>query len=218
MVNEMLWRFWEFLQTGGGIMWPLLAVSVWMWWLILGKLAFFYRQRRALLPWASCRDNLLRHQPVGAVWQRTLLQTALKWHIQPRQDYSAALNKTARELERNVNAGVQTILVLAGVAPLLGLFGTVEGMVDTFTVLAHAGSGGTSPMAGSISEALLSTQAGLLVSVPGLVLGAFLQRRAEGTRRRIRHLALQLSREQAALFHTKHKDPGEPEGRQHGLR
>jgi biopolymer transport protein ExbB len=69
--------------------------------------------------------------------------------------------------------------VLASIAPLLGLLGTVTGMMATFDVIALFGTGNARAMAGGISEALLTTQSGLLVAIPGLYMSIYLNRRAE---------------------------------------
>lgn len=73
------------------------------------------------------------------------------------------------------------IATLAGLAPLLGLLGTVTGMIGTFDALAtmtmHAAGGGG--IAGGVSEALVSTQMGLAVAIPGVLAGRYLNRRQE---------------------------------------
>jgi biopolymer transport protein ExbB len=77
------------------------------------------------------------------------------------------------------------IAVMAGIAPLLGLLGTVLGMIETFDVIALFGTGNAKAMAGGISVALITTQTGLLVAIPGLFLSGVLSRRA-------RHLGVRL--------------------------
>jgi biopolymer transport protein ExbB len=69
--------------------------------------------------------------------------------------------------------------VLAAIAPLLGLLGTVTGMMTTFNVISIFGTGNARAMAGGISEALLTTQSGLMVAIPGLYMSIYLNRRAE---------------------------------------
>ena len=72
--------------------------------------------------------------------------------------------------------GLPAIAVLAGVAPLLGLLGTVTGMIDMFAVISAQGSGNAKSLSGGISEALICTQAGMLVAIPLLLLHAWLAR------------------------------------------
>ncbi len=72
------------------------------------------------------------------------------------------------------------IAVTAAIAPLLGLLGTVSGMIGTFDVISVAGTGDPKPMAGGISEALVTTFFGLVVAIPALVLHSLLSRRSQG--------------------------------------
>jgi biopolymer transport protein ExbB len=69
-----------------------------------------------------------------------------------------------------------TIAVIAAVAPLLGLLGTVSGMIETFKLMTLFGSGDASAVSGGISEALITTELGLIVAIPALLLHAILQR------------------------------------------
>jgi biopolymer transport protein ExbB len=72
------------------------------------------------------------------------------------------------------------IAVTAATSPLLGLLGTVSGMIATFNLITVFGSGDPKPLAGGISEALVTTLFGLIVAIPALILHAFLSRRAQG--------------------------------------
>jgi biopolymer transport protein ExbB len=86
------------------------------------------------------------------------------------------------------------IAVLASVAPLLGLLGTVIGMVDTFDVLAVFGTGNVKGLASGISVALVTTQSGLLVAIPGLLLSGYLYRRAARLEMRLEEITTVLMR------------------------
>ena len=79
----------------------------------------------------------------------------------------AAVQRQIQDLYRHI----PTIMVLAAVAPLLGLLGTVNGMVETFRVIGIHGMGNAQAMASGIKEALITTQAGLLVAIPGVLAG-----------------------------------------------
>jgi biopolymer transport protein ExbB len=73
-------------------------------------------------------------------------------------------------LRRRLDSRLSLIAVLAAIAPLLGLLGTVLGMIETFDVIAMFGTGNARAMAGGISVALITTQTGLLVAIPGLLM------------------------------------------------
>lgn len=73
-----------------------------------------------------------------------------------------------------------TILMLAAVAPLLGLLGTVTGMISTFDVITEFGTGNPKLLSGGISEALITTELGLVVAIPALLFGNLLSGWSEG--------------------------------------
>lgn len=82
------------------------------------------------------------------------------------------------------------IQVIAAVAPLLGLLGTVTGMIATFEVITNVGTGNPKLLSGGISEALVTTQLGLIVAIPALLLGNLLGARAERVREQLEQSAL----------------------------
>jgi biopolymer transport protein ExbB len=92
------------------------------------------------------------------------------------------------------------ITVFAAVAPLLGLLGTVTGMITTFDVITEFGTGDPKLLAGGISEALITTKLGLMVAIPTLLIGTLLRGWAE---------AIQVNMERAAL-HVINLLKGEP--------
>lgn len=84
----------------------------------------------------------------------------------------------------------RAILVIAAVAPLLGLLGTVTGMIGTFDIITEFGTGDPRMLSGGISEALVTTQLGLIVAIPMLLLGNLLDRMAGGVLGRLELAAL----------------------------
>lgn len=86
-----------------------------------------------------------------------------------------------------------TIAVIAAVAPLLGLLGTVSGMIETFKLMTIFGSGDASAVSSGISEALVTTELGLVVAIPALLLHAFLQRWVRQQNSKAEAFAIELS-------------------------
>ncbi|MGB9500407.1 MAG: MotA/TolQ/ExbB proton channel family protein [Dissulfuribacterales bacterium] len=84
--------------------------------------------------------------------------------------------------------------ILAAIAPLLGLLGTVTGMISTFHVITLYGTGDPRMMAGGISEALITTQSDLLVAIPGLFMSEMLNRRNNRMEGSLNELVLTLKR------------------------
>ena len=193
---EILYRATEYLWQGGWVMVPLIACSVVMWTLIGERLYFFQiltrrdiRIREAISMLeekrATGQDRGLRARLVADFSKEMTGQPGLDKRIL----YSCAL-KQRPVLNRHLAA----IAVLASVAPLLGLLGTVIGMVDTFDVLSVFGTGNVKGLASGISVALITTQSGLLVAIPGLLLSGYLYRQAARLEMRLEEITSVLMR------------------------
>ena len=88
---------------------------------------------------------------------------------------------------------IGAIAITAAVAPLLGLLGTVSGMIETFKMMTLFGSGDPEVVSGGIAQALITTELGLVVAIPALVLNALLSRKAKAYYSQLEGFALQLS-------------------------
>jgi len=174
----------DYLRTGGWVMAPLAVLSLAMWTAIL------FKARQLLL--------LRRHGEAGNGWRRGLEDA-----FQARRTGDPVLDhKILHGLEHQgcaeADAWLGTILVLAGAAPLLGLLGTVTGMIETFREIAVNGTGNVRALSSGISAALVTTQAGLAVAIPGFFAGRFLARRAERHKARLQRRCILLGRERHA--------------------
>ena len=174
-------QFNAYMNSGGYVMWPL-AISVLVLWYALGHR--YYTLNRGSK--ASVRNLVrkfqegIRSEPQGMI-DGAIVEAI---NIVKEQGHTAltrayvtdAFNKYTVEITKYSRL-VKTIVAAA---PLIGLLGTVIGMIETFDSLADAAlfsqSGG---IAGGISQALFTTQLGLVVAVPGLIIGNILQRRAD---------------------------------------
>ena len=104
------------------------------------------------------------------------------------------LDETVVSLVSSLNRYLAAIGVLAGISPLLGLLGTVVGMVNTFDIISIFGTGNAKAMAGGISQALITTQTGLLIAIPGMYMHNFISRRADVLKHRISSVGIYLKR------------------------
>src|SRR5690606_41120684 len=84
------------------------------------------------------------------------------------------------------------IAVVASIAPLLGLLGTVSGMIETFKMMTLFGSGDPEVVSGGIAQALITTELGLVVAIPALILHALLSRKARNYYHQLEALALHI--------------------------
>lgn len=192
-MNSSLYRqACEFFQSGGAVMPPLLIISLVMWFLILYKSHQFLTARRQECSaddgWRALREG----RTAGSAWQRIMMHNFRLLQGKGGMVDFAHLSRMQNKQESDIDRYIGSILVLAGSAPLLGLLGTVGGMITTFDVISMFGTGNARAMASGISEALISTQAGLVVAIPGLVLGSLLSRRAENLKERLRAFSIGL--------------------------
>jgi len=193
---EILYGATEYLWQGGWVMVPLIACSLTMWTLIGERLYFFHGLTRRDIRIREAIAMLEEKRATGegqGLRQRLVANFSKEKTGQPGLDkrilYSCAL-KQRPVLNRHLAA----IAVLASVAPLLGLLGTVIGMVDTFDVLSVFGTGNVKGLASGISVALITTQSGLLVAIPGLLLSGYLYRRAARLEMRLEEITSVLMR------------------------
>jgi biopolymer transport protein ExbB len=174
-----------FFGSGGGVMYPLLLVSLALWTLIARKSQELVRIGREERGVEECLGSLARNELVGAEWQRDIMQSFLRLGGEGFGDDVGTMEQLTRGIGTRMDGSIKAILVLAGIAPLLGLLGTVSGMITTFDVIAGFGTGNARAMASGISEALITTQTGLVVAVPGLIIGNLLRRRVETMKNRM---------------------------------
>jgi biopolymer transport protein ExbB len=201
---ELVRHVVDYLAQGGWLMIPLGACSLVMWSLIADRWLVLRGLGREDVSLARAVD-LVRDGgdvPVRSGLRATLVNAfGAERSGRPEVD-AEVLRACARRLRPELRRSLAVIAVLAAVAPLLGLLGTVTGMIETFDVIAIFGTGNARAMAGGISVALVTTQSGLLVAIPGLVLAAVLARRARRLEMRLDEAAAVLAR------HVAHPRPG----------
>ncbi|MUM77200.1 MotA/TolQ/ExbB proton channel family protein [Pseudodesulfovibrio sp. F-1] len=167
-------------QVGGSTMVPLTILSLLMWTLAIAKLIRFLRERLREATPEQCLEAFANGDGSRlARWQWDILCQFMRERCDDpdlnRKMLAALRAKQADMARRHIG----TIILVAVIAPLLGLLGTVSGMITTFEAIAQFGTGNARALASGISAALITTQSGLVVAVPGLVLGCLLMRRAQ---------------------------------------
>ena len=198
ILTDQYLRLEAYFRTGGVVMVPLAAVSLIMWVLIVNRALFFRRLHRKNMDLASAREHIRSRRLPDFAQYRGIVSLLVARFMQRRSDDPQLdrfiLDETVLSLNRTLDAHLATIGVLATVAPLLGLLGTVTGMIGTFDILSVFGTGNAKGMAGGISEALVTTQTGLLVAIPGLYMKGFLERRALNLKQRVARAGYYLRR------------------------
>jgi len=179
----------EQVPKGGPIVWPILIILVLACLIFIERIVFFSRKQtnaEGLMQtlkghvmaddWTGCRTFLEQNRQ--RLLPRVLL-SALAFKDQTRQDMENALQEAILGEIPRIERFLSTLGMLAAIAPLLGLLGTVTGMINTFHVITTHGTGDPRMMSGGISEALVTTMLGLAVAIPIMVAHTFLSRRVE---------------------------------------
>ncbi len=165
----------EIILAGGWIMVPILLCSTLAVAIIIER--FWTLRRGKVVPdgvgemvesWADRHELDLRHvnqlrteSALGRV-----LAAAISNRHRPRELIKEAVEDTGRHVIHELERFLNTLGTIAGIAPLLGLLGTVIGMIKVFSAIMLHGVGNANELAGGISEALITTAAGLTVAIP----------------------------------------------------
>lgn len=174
----------------------ILVVSLWMWVLIIDRILFFSNANKRDLGVKEA-VALLKKNSKGLTGSGSCINM-MKGFLQERTGDplldKKILEQYAIKEEKALKSSLQLITVLAATAPMMGLLGTVTGMVSTFDVIALFGTGNARALSGGISEALITTQSGLLAGIPGLFMSRLLKYKSEKMSRRFKIMVMALTR------------------------
>lgn len=126
-------------------------------------------------------------------WRPVLLDAVAHWRADPVYLEEVLQDRIIMQAPR-VQQYLGALAICAAAAPLLGLLGTVTGMIHTFQLITVFGTGDARSLSGGISEALITTQTGLVIAVPVLLAHAYLSRRAKGILAGLEHVAIRFVR------------------------
>jgi len=177
-----------FIQTGGFFMWPLLACSILTMAIIIER--FWVLRKSRVAPKNLLLDVMsrLRDDRMSLDYIRSMQNTAglssifaagLMNSKYGRNSMKESMQEAAGHVIHDLEKFMSSLGTIAAISPLLGLLGTVVGMIKVFSVLMEQGAGNTALLAGGISEALLTTAAGLGVAIPALVFHRYFSRKID---------------------------------------
>ena len=178
----------EIFQRGGPLMYPILLCSIIGWAIFMERIFAFYRVRSRFTPLLKTVSEFLADDrgkdAVGfCEADKSSLARILSVVLKNRGCQRSHLKSLAEEVGEREAVALQRYLGLLGtianITPLLGLLGTVLGMIEAFNVIATQGVGTPATLGGGISEALITTAAGLSVAVPMILLHRYLLSRSE---------------------------------------
>ena len=168
----------ELIKAGGLLMWPILICSVISLAIIIERFWSLQQQRIAprhlvaqVWQWAKVGhldykriQNLRVSSPLGRILAAGLVNRSYE-----REVMKESIEEVGRHVAHSLERFLNTLGTIASISPLLGLLGTVIGMIKVFAVITTHGVGDASILAEGISEALLTTAAGLSVAIPTLM-------------------------------------------------
>jgi biopolymer transport protein ExbB len=165
-------RLGDYMESGGRVLWGILILALALWTVLIERF-WFYRVESARLI-----DETV------AAWKKRADTTS--WYAKAIRDAMIA------ELSMKLRQRVVLAQTLVAMCPLLGILGTVTGMITVFEVMAFSGGGNARGLAAGISQATLPTMSGLVVAISGLYFTAWVERQAERLSERLadqlRHL------------------------------
>jgi len=149
----------DFFEAGGDVLYAILFVTILMWTLIIERFWFFY----LVLPG--------RVKDIEQTWNSR--SDTFSWYArQVRQQMVSEVGVECRQYLPVINA-------LMAILPLLGLLGTVTGMIAVFDVMAFAGTGNARLMAAGVSKATIPTMSGLVAALSGLYFASWIEQKAK---------------------------------------
>lgn len=158
-LNEAFDAIRAFMERGGDVLFLILLVTFIMWVLIIERLWFF------TLEYKKQRDRVID-----------------AWEARPeRKSWYAHKIRTAMlsEIHIALDSGIPMIKTLVALCPLVGLLGTVTGMIEVFDVMATQGSSNARAMAAGVSKATIPTMAGMVAALSGVFLSTYIERKAK---------------------------------------
>lgn len=175
---------WEIVRAGGPIMWPIIVCSIAAAAIILERM--WTLQEKRVLPgdlvqkiWQLVEANQINDKIIVALEQNSplgkVLAAGLANRHRTREVMMERLEDTGRHVVHELERFLNTLGTIAGVTPLLGLLGTVTGIIKAFNAIQAGGMGDPRMLSGGIAEALITTAAGLCVAIPALIAYRYLR-------------------------------------------
>ncbi|MDA8404929.1 MAG: MotA/TolQ/ExbB proton channel family protein [Desulfobacteraceae bacterium] len=179
----------EFFVKGGVVMWPILMCSILALAIFLERLIRFSRMRTRGAGLAEKVIRLLRTGDIGAAEEKAVnsnssmgrvLAQAIRFKDRDRETLETVIMHATEAEIRNMSSYLQALATIGNLAPLLGLLGTVTGMIKAFMVIQQMGGKvNAAVLAGGIWEAMLTTAFGLIVALPIVLAHSYLLARVD---------------------------------------
>lgn len=181
----------HYLEVGGPILWVLVIISIGAFAVVLERIVFFARNEKNV--GSNFKDEILSlvaskklDEAIALCdTKKSCVASAVKKFLQkaPKgidvQDYEFILKEITIKETSPYESRLNLLATVISISPMLGLLGTVTGMIRAFTNISKYGAGDAAIVADGIAEALLTTAAGLMIAIPVIVVYNYLNRRLE---------------------------------------
>ncbi len=203
----------EIVKSGGWLMAPIILCAIIAMGIILER--FWTLQQKRVIPedltskvWGWVKKDQLDQKQIQSLHQGSplgqILAAGLINRDRERAVMKDSIEDTGRHVVHELERYLETLGTIAAITPLLGLLGTVIGMVKVFTAITTHGVGNPTVLAGGIAEALITTAAGLSVAIPALIMHRYFVGKIHG-------IVVTLEQETIKLVDALHTD-GKPGG------
>lgn len=155
-MSELFDSLGAFMDKGGFLMYFIAALTLTMWILVFERVLYF---KGALKREVQESLSLWEGRPERKSWRAKQIRNAM-----------------ISRMNEKIDANLDMIVALVAMCPLMGLLGTVTGMIDVFSVLSLTGGGDAKSMAGGVSKATIPTMAGMVAAISGVFANTYLQR------------------------------------------
>lgn len=171
-------EIWHFFSKGGIMMIPLMLTSIIGLTFFIERALFLRRKRIIHSDILGFINDIVKSEDINRTLDKlnpftgpflNIIRVALENCQQPKDECKEAIEDQGRQEVRTLERGLVVLETVAGIAPLMGLLGTVLGMIKVFRVISEQGLGQTQSLSAGISEALLTTVVGLFIAIPALV-------------------------------------------------
>lgn len=178
----------DIITAGGWLMVPIILCSILV--IAIGGERYWTLNPKKIAPrhllaqvWSWIKNNQLDASKLRELKQSSplgrILAAGLSNSRHGRDVMKDSIQEAASQVIHDMERYLTILGTIANIAPLLGLLGTVIGMIKVFTAIMLEGTGNAAVLAGGISEALITTAAGLTVAIPAMILHRFFQRRVD---------------------------------------
>lgn len=176
------------VKAGGWLMFPIIACSIIAFGIILER--FWTLQKKKIAPkhlvatiWHWVKEGQLERSKIEELSKQSalgaILATGLNNRHLERERIKESIEEAGRQVVHEMERFLNTLGTIAAISPLLGLLGTVIGMIKVFNAITSSGVGNAAPLAGGISEALITTAAGLSVAIVALMFHRYFRGRVD---------------------------------------